>query len=78
LKRTLKALSLRKSKVLFEQYEKEMRYLRNLSEHTLKGCWRVFNRWLKYVGEMPTEKNLPQFVISMREAELNTTTRKAV
>jgi site-specific recombinase XerD len=59
---------------LFDQYTKEMRYLRNFSEHTIKGCWRVFTRWLKYVGEMPTEKNLPQFVISMREAGLNTTT----
>ena len=27
-----------KVKGLFEQYEKEMRYLRNFSEHTLKGC----------------------------------------
>ena len=63
MKRTLKALSLRKSKVLFEQYEKEMRNLRNLSEHTLKGCWRVFNRWLKYVGTRPNEQNFSQFVI---------------
>ena len=27
-----------KIKGLFEQYEKEMRYLRNFSGHTLKGC----------------------------------------
>jgi integrase/recombinase XerD len=59
---------------LFEQYIKEMRYLRNFSEHTLKGCRRVFNRWIKYVGQMPTEKNLSQFVIEMRTAGLNTTT----
>jgi site-specific recombinase XerC len=59
---------------LFEQYEKLMRYLRNFSEHTLKGCWRVFNRWIKLVGQMPTEKNLPQFVVEMRMAGLNTTT----
>jgi len=50
---------------LFDQYTKEMRYLRNFSEHTLKGCWRVFTHWLKYVGQMPTEQNLSQFVISL-------------
>jgi site-specific recombinase XerD len=51
-----------------------MRYLRNFEERTLKGYQEVFNRWLKYVGEMPTEKNLSQFVVGMREAGLNTTT----
>jgi len=65
---------LAKIKGLFEQYEKEMRYLRNFSEHTLKGCWRVFNRWLKYIGTMPNESNLSGFVIWMRESGLNTTT----
>jgi hypothetical protein len=61
---------LTKVKRLFEQNEKEMRYLRNFSERALKGRWRVFNRRLKYLGETPTEKNLSRFVISMREAEL--------
>ena len=58
---------------LFEQYKKEMLYLRNFSEKTLKMYQEVFNRWQKYVGEMPTEKNLSRFVIGMREAGLNTT-----
>jgi|SRR5262245_33254346 len=57
---------------LFEQYEKEMRYLRNFSERTLRGYQEVFNRWQKYVGQMPSEKNLSQFVIGMRDAGLNT------
>jgi integrase/recombinase XerD len=65
---------LAKVKRLFEQYEKEMRYLRNFPEHTLKGCWLVFNPWLKYVKEMPTEDNLSEFAIWMREVGLNTTT----
>jgi hypothetical protein len=59
---------------LFEQYKKEMLYLRNFSERTLRGYQEVFNRWQRYVGEMPTEKNLSRFVIGMREAGLNTTT----
>jgi len=63
-----------KIKSLFEQYVKEMIYLRNFSQHTIKGCWRVFTRWIKYVGEMPTEMNLSQFVIEMRQHNLNTTT----
>ena len=58
---------------LFEQYKKEMLYLRNFSEKTLQIYQEVFNRWQKYVGEMPTEKNLSLFVIGMREAGLNTT-----
>src|SRR5687767_10552586 len=61
-------------KALFEQYKKEMLYLRNFSERTLIGYGEVFKRWMKYVGEMPTEKNLARFVIGMREAGLNTTT----
>jgi len=58
---------------LFDQYKKEMRYLKNFSEKTLKLYTEVFDRWMKYVAEMPTEKNLSQFVIGMREAGLNTT-----
>src|SRR5262245_66577897 len=72
--KNLESPELTKVKRLFEQYEKEMRYLRNFSEHTLKGCWRVFNRWLKYIGTMPNESNLSGFVIWMRESGLNTTT----
>jgi len=35
---------------LFNQYKKEMLYLRNFSERTLRGYQEVFNRWQKYVG----------------------------
>jgi integrase/recombinase XerD len=63
-----------KIKGLFEQYVKEMRYLKNFSPHTIKGCWRVFNRWLRIIGQIPNEENLSKFVIDMREAGLNTTT----
>jgi integrase/recombinase XerD len=59
---------------LFNQYKKEMLYLRNFSEKTLRLYQEVFDRWIKYAGEMPAGKNLPQFVIGMREAGLNTTT----
>src|SRR5262245_23839328 len=58
---------------LFEQYKKEMLYLRNFSEKTLKMYQEIFNRWIKYVGQFPAEKNLSQFVIGMRETGLNTT-----
>jgi integrase/recombinase XerD len=59
---------------LFEQYKKEMIYLRNFSERTLRGYQEVFNRWLKYVGAVPNESNLSMFVIEMRTHGLNTTT----
>jgi integrase/recombinase XerD len=59
---------------LFKQYIKEMRYLRNFSERTLRGYTEAFVRWQKYVGDIPTASNLDQFVIGMREAGLNPTT----
>jgi integrase/recombinase XerD len=62
-----------KLNALFNQYKKEMLYLRNFSEKTLGIYQEVFARWIKYVGEIPTEKNLSRFVIGMREAGLNTT-----
>jgi hypothetical protein len=51
-----------------------MRYLKDFSPHTIKGCWRVFNRWLRLIGQMPSEDNLYKFGIDMREANLNVTT----
>ena len=74
IEKNLESPEFAKVKGLFEQCEKEMRYLRNFSEHTLKGCRGVFNRWLKYVKETPTQQNLSGFVIWMREAGLNATT----
>ena len=59
---------------LFEQYKKEMLYLRNFSERTLRIYQEVFGKWQMYVGEMPSEQNLSRFIIGMREAGLNTTT----
>src|SRR5262245_23326308 len=59
---------------LFDQYKKEMLYLRNFSERTLQGYQEVFNRWIKYVGQMPSEQNLSSFVVEMRTHGLNTTT----
>ncbi len=49
-----------------------MKNLKNFSPHTIKRCWRVFNRWLK-IGQIPNEENLSKFVIDRREAGLNTT-----
>jgi len=59
---------------LFEQYVKEMRYLRNFSERTITGYREVFARWQKYAGGIPTESKLTDFVVGMREKGLNTTT----
>src|SRR5215475_14605878 len=59
---------------LFDQFKKELKYLRNLSELTIKSYQEAFDRWQIHVGEIPTEKNLSQFVIGMREAGLSITT----
>jgi integrase/recombinase XerD len=59
---------------LFEQYVKEMRFLRNFSERTLIGYREVFKRWQKYAGGIPTADKLTDYVVGMRQAGLNTTT----
>jgi integrase/recombinase XerD len=61
-------------KTLFDQFTKELRYLRNLSERTIFSYRDAFERWMKFVGAMPTERNLSQFVLGMREAGLSITT----
>ena len=53
---------------LWEKYKKEMRYLRNFEERTLRGYQEVYNRWIKYVGEMPTEQNLSQWLCCKKYA----------
>ncbi len=58
---------------LFEQYVKEMRFLRNFSERTLQIYREVFKRWQKFAGGIPTEEKLAQYVIGMRMAGLGTT-----
>ena len=53
---------------LFEQFIKEKRYLNNLSERTLHSYRSdMFRRWLLYVGGMPTQAGINQFVVKMRE-----------
>jgi hypothetical protein len=44
-------------KTLFDQFTKGLKYLRNLSERTILSYKDAFDRWLKFVGAMPTEKN---------------------
>ncbi|MGE0126650.1 MAG: tyrosine-type recombinase/integrase [Blastocatellales bacterium] len=57
-----------------EDYLREMRYLRNFTEKTLDNCKQIFKRWKRFVGGMPDEKKLTEFVIKMREAGLSVTT----
>lgn len=58
----------------FKKYIKEMRFLRNFSEHTLRGYTEVFVRWQRFVGEMPTIDNVDDYVMGMRQSGLNVTT----
>jgi len=43
-------------KSLFDQFTKELKYLRNLSERTIKSYQEAFDRWQIHVGEIPTER----------------------
>jgi hypothetical protein len=58
----------------FEDYTREMRYVSNFSELTLTNCRQIFKRWQRFIGGMPTEDNLTEFIIKMREADLSPVT----
>ena len=56
---------------LFEDFIKEKRYLCNLSERTLNSYRTdMFRRWIRYVGGMPTQAGINQFIVKMREEGL--------
>jgi integrase len=60
---------------LYDQYEKECRYIKNFTPKTLKTYREIFDRWVKYVGHnLPSAYNLTQFIIGMKEAGLSDVT----
>ena len=61
---------------MFEQFIKELLYLKNLSPLTVKSYRQAYGRYCQYSGEndiLPTKTSLNQFVIGMREAGLKPT-----
>lgn len=61
---------------MFEQFIKELQYLKNLSPLTIKSYRQAYGRYCKFSGEndiLPTKASLNQFVIKMREAGLKPT-----
>jgi len=70
---TVKTLFDHSLELLFQQFVKELKYLRTLSDLTITSYGEAFDRWQKHVDELPSEKNLSQFVIGMREANLSIT-----
>lgn len=61
---------------MFDQFIKELQYLKNLSPLTIKSYRQAYGRYCKYSGEndiLPTKASLNQFVIKMREAGLKPT-----
>jgi integrase/recombinase XerD len=54
----------------FEDFIREKRYLTNVTPTTLKYYGYVFARWNDYIGKGidPTEQNLKEFVIRIRES----------
>lgn len=63
-----------KCEKLFEQFIRDKRYLANLSEETIRSYNDVWNRWRRFIADMPNKDNLSTFVIRMREAGLSVTT----
>lgn len=58
---------------LFDQFTKELRFIHNRSNKTLDIYNEAFRKWMSFVGQVPTEDNLFQFIIGMREANLSIT-----
>ena len=63
-----------KAEKLFAQFIRDKRYLANLSEETLRSYNDVWNRWKRLIADMPSEQNLQEFIVRMREAGLSVTT----
>jgi len=60
---------------MFEQFVKELAYLKNVSPITISSYRQAHNRYLKHGQEtLPTKASLNQFVVGMREAGLASTT----
>jgi site-specific recombinase XerD len=59
---------------MFDQFVKELQYLKNVSPLTVKSYRHAHNRYLKFGKEiLPTKVSLNQFVVGMRETGLKPT-----
>jgi site-specific recombinase XerC len=61
---------------MFDQFIKELQYLKNVSPLTVKSYKQAYDRYCRFSGEndiLPTKQSLNQFVIGMREAGLKPT-----
>lgn len=61
---------------MFDQFVKELQYLKNVSPLTVKSYRQAYERYCRFTGErdiLPTKASLNQFVIGMREAGLKPT-----
>lgn len=61
---------------MFEQFIKELEYLKNVSSLTIKSYRQAYKRYCQSTGErdiLPTKASLNQFVIGMRESGLKPT-----
>jgi integrase/recombinase XerD len=55
-----------------QQYIKELKYLKNVTDRTIKLYQDTFKKWIQLVGqEMPSDQNLSQFVIALVESGLS-------
>jgi site-specific recombinase XerD len=60
---------------MFEQFIKELLYLKNLSPLTVKSYRLAYDRYLRHGKEnIPTKASLNQFVVGMRESGLQPAT----
>ncbi len=73
---TNEALYPQKSEIatLFDRFIKEKRFVYNLSERTLHSYSKVFRRWERFAGGMPTQENLLDFMVNMRQSGHSPTT----
>src|SRR4051812_24461615 len=53
---------------LFERFLKEKLFLKNVSPRTIIYFKRCYSAYKRHLGVMPTEANLKEFVIKLRES----------
>jgi site-specific recombinase XerD len=58
---------------MFEEFVKELRYLRNVSRLTIESYRQGYDRFLRFSHERLTEASLKQSVVGMRSARLSPT-----
>jgi integrase/recombinase XerD len=61
--------------ILYDSFEKDIKYIKGFTKRTIETYRECFDRWTKYVGYvLPTDENLTDVIVGMKEKELSDVT----